>query len=64
MPVHSPKKHLCPDCTFCQWCGDDRCALCLRPRGCGRKKLSLQEQIALYDSLNRSPRAAEDDPER
>ena len=46
------KKHPCPDCTFCQWCGDDRCRLC---RGsCVRpdRKLSLAEQIALYDAVN------------
>ena len=50
---HEAKKHPCPDCTFCQWCSDERCSLCLR-QGCGRKrKLSLQEQIALYDAINR-----------
>ena len=46
-----PRKHPCPDCTFCQWCSDDRCRLCLGT-GCG-KKLSLAEQIALYDQVNR-----------
>jgi hypothetical protein len=55
------KKHPCPDCTFCQWCGDDRCALCRRTCG-GKKKLSLQEQIALYDSLN--SKRADDDSSR
>ncbi len=55
------KKHACPDCTFCQWCGDDRCALCLR-QGCGRRKLSLAEQIALYDAVNR--REPENEPTR
>lgn len=25
------KKHRCADCHFCQWCSDERCALC---RGC------------------------------
>ncbi|MFA6449562.1 MAG: hypothetical protein WCX65_08845 [bacterium] len=25
-----PKKHPCPDCTFCQWCADSRCNICLR----------------------------------
>lgn len=46
------KKHPCPDCRHCQWCSDDRCRLCLRaPAGC-RKKLSLAEQIALYERLN------------
>jgi len=47
-----PKKHSCPDCRFCQWCGDDRCSLCLR--GCKRvKKLSLAEQIELHERVNR-----------
>jgi hypothetical protein len=45
------KKHPCPDCRFCQWCGDDRCSLCLRQRGKGRK-LSMEEQIALYEAVN------------
>jgi len=47
------KKHPCPDCTFCQWCSDDRCTLCLRTDSCCRKKLSIAEQIALYDEVNR-----------
>jgi hypothetical protein len=47
------KKHPCPDCRFCQWCSDERCQLCLgHGKPCG-KKLSLEEQIALYESLNR-----------
>lgn len=46
------KKHPCPDCTFCQWCSDDRCNLCLRSSSGCKKKLSTSEQIALYDSLN------------
>lgn len=51
------KKHPCPDCHFCQWCSDDRCRLCL---GCpAGKKLSLQEQIELFESLNRSEAARE-----
>ncbi|RNC71422.1 MAG: hypothetical protein ED859_04530 [Desulfuromonadales bacterium] len=48
-----PRKHPCPDCRFCQWCGDDRCSLCLG-KGGGRKKLSLEEQIALYEAVNSS----------
>jgi hypothetical protein len=36
---------------MCQWCSDDRCRLCLRT-GCG-KKLSMAEQIALYEKLNK-----------
>ena len=45
------KKCPCPDCNFCQWCSDDRCRIC---RGDGKrgKKLSMAEQIALYDRIN------------
>ncbi|MBU5612696.1 hypothetical protein [Geomonas azotofigens] len=46
------KKHPCPDCTFCQWCSDDRCRMCLGHKK-PVKKLSSAEQIALYESLNR-----------
>lgn len=52
MSDESPKKHPCPDCSFCQWCSDDRCRKCLNHSRCFRRKLSLAEQIALYDSLN------------
>jgi hypothetical protein len=50
----SRKKHPCPDCSFCQWCSDDRCNLCLGRKGSGGRKLSIQEQIALYESINRT----------
>ncbi len=46
------KKHPCPDCKMCQWCSDDRCRLCLQSGTC-RKKLSMAEQIALYEKINR-----------
>lgn len=46
------KKHPCPDCRQCQWCSDDRCRLCLKSGAC-RKKLSMAEQIALYERINR-----------
>ncbi|PNU21365.1 hypothetical protein C2E25_02075 [Geothermobacter hydrogeniphilus] len=47
------KKHPCPDCRMCQWCSDDRCRLCLKSgTGC-RKKLSVAEQIALFEAVNR-----------
>lgn len=55
MSSTNPQKHPCPDCTFCQWCSDDRCALCLR-KDCCKKKLSVAEQITLYDELNRQNR--------
>ncbi|UPU34505.1 hypothetical protein M1B72_13720 [Geomonas paludis] len=48
---HNCKKHPCPDCSFCQWCSDDRCRMC-RGKHCSRKKLSSAEQIALYEALN------------
>ncbi len=47
-----PKKHPCPDCSFCQWCGDDRCRLCRGTCATPRRKLSQAEQIALYDAIN------------
>ncbi len=46
------RKHPCPDCVFCQSCSDDRCRLCLNNCLAGGKKLSLQEQIELYEALN------------
>ena len=47
------KKHPCLDCKHCQWCSDDRCRLCLRPGRGGKKKLSITEQIAFFERLNR-----------
>lgn len=47
--MESGNKCDCPDCKFCQWCGDDRCRLCRAERV---KKLSLQEQIELYERIN------------
>ncbi|MFZ2446788.1 MAG: hypothetical protein WAW37_10555 [Syntrophobacteraceae bacterium] len=49
-----PRKHSCPDCHFCQICSDSRCASCRREReseGCS-KKMSISEQILLYDEIN------------
>jgi hypothetical protein len=61
MTEENLKKHPCPDCTFCQWCSDDRCRQCLKHSGCcRRKKLSISEQIALYNSLNPDPSPPED----
>jgi hypothetical protein len=48
------KKHPCPDCRQCQWCSDERCGLCLRSSSGCRKKLSMAEQIALFEQLNRT----------
>jgi hypothetical protein len=48
------KKHPCPDCRRCLWCAEERCRLCLRSTGNCRKKLSMAEQIALFERLNGS----------
>ena len=45
------KKYPCEDCFSCQFCSDERCAVCL----CSKQKppqLSVEEQIALYNALN------------
>jgi len=52
------QKHPCPDCHHCQWCGDDRCRLCRQTSSGCRRKLSMAEQIALYERLNCGDRAA------
>ncbi|MRR56319.1 MAG: hypothetical protein EG822_17770 [Deltaproteobacteria bacterium] len=50
----APKKHPCPDCICCQWCSDSRCGMCLRQKGRSSRKLSLQEQIELYERNNKA----------
>ncbi|MDD2736038.1 MAG: hypothetical protein PHF56_19055 [Desulfuromonadaceae bacterium] len=52
MSDETVKKHPCSDCFSCQWCSDERCRLCLGQICCRRRKLSISEQIALYESLN------------
>lgn len=50
------KKHACPDCHYCQFCSDSRCHACRgdskRPGSGLKRKLSLCEQIRLYDEIN------------
>lgn len=52
----SVKKHRCADCYCCQFCSDNRCNACLgeknRREGPMTRKLSLREQIRLYDKIN------------
>ncbi len=49
----SPGKHPCPDCKMCQNCAETRCAACRSKGGSKAKcRLSIQEQIALFNSLN------------
>jgi hypothetical protein len=50
------QKHPCADCRQCQWCSDERCRLCLKSTTGCRKKLSMAEQIALYEQLNQESR--------
>lgn len=50
MEMVNTKKHPCPDCVDCLWCADTRCSLCLKS-ACP-KKLTFQEQIALYEKIN------------
>lgn len=47
-----PKKHRCPDCHFCQECSPSRCNVCRETGTKPECKLSLQEQVALYDQTN------------
>jgi hypothetical protein len=54
------KKHACPDCRECQNCSPARCHLC---RGQGAEEaerrfsgLSMAEQIALFEAVNRGER--------
>jgi hypothetical protein len=50
------RKHPCPDCHFCQSCSDSRCQACRGDKNgrrvCGGRKLSVVEQIRLYDRIN------------
>ncbi len=46
-----PKKHPCKDCHSCQFCSDSRCGVCRAGKKC-RKRLSTEEQIAMYEKLN------------
>lgn len=56
----SVKKHSCQDCHFCQHCSDSRCSTCMggtnRPGPALKRKLSLAEQVRLYDKINESTR--------
>lgn len=51
------KKHPCPDCHFCQGCSESRCQACRggknRCRSQPARKLSIREQICLYEEINR-----------
>lgn len=46
------KKYPCDDCFSCQFCSDERCSMCLCNKHKARQ-LSVEEQIALYEALNK-----------
>jgi hypothetical protein len=46
------RKHPCPDCHYCQQCSAARCSLCRCRGGESGPKLSLEEQVALYERIN------------
>jgi hypothetical protein len=52
-PVDQRSRRPCPDCLFCQECSQDRCRLCRAPQKAAQKKLSIAEQIALYERINK-----------
>ncbi len=57
MTTSQAKKHACPDCRQCQNCAEARCHLC-RGQGAdaGERRfagLSISEQIALYEAVQR-----------
>jgi hypothetical protein len=51
----SLNKYPCPDCRMCQGCSESRCRSCragIAPNA--NRKLSIEEQIALFNRLNPS----------
>ena len=46
------QKHPCKDCYSCQFCSDTRCRICLSGKK-RKKQLSVEDQIALYEKLNK-----------
>ena len=48
--IEQGQKRPCADCRCCQWCSDDRCRLCLGSGG-SRQKLSIRQQIELFERL-------------
>jgi len=47
----SDKKYPCKACRFCQFCPETRCRVC-RGKCTAGKKMSIREQIELFDRLN------------
>ena len=51
-PIPSPEKRPCPDCHFCQHCGETRCQICRNTKRKSTKR-SFADQIALYNERNK-----------
>ncbi|MCJ7604201.1 MAG: hypothetical protein MUO63_22210 [Desulfobulbaceae bacterium] len=47
------KKHPCPDCFFCQWCGNERCRTC-RANICCKKNGGTLQRIPMRTVLCRT----------
>lgn len=52
------QKHKCADCHFCQGCSESRCQTCRGGKssclGASGHKLSIREQIRLYEQINKN----------
>jgi len=46
------KKHPCPDCRACQFCSDTRCLACRGNETSKPPRVSIREQIDLYNKRN------------
>ena len=56
MTTSARKKYKCPDCKQCQGCSEARCNLCRGQAGSATSQfagLSMAEQIALYEAVNK-----------
>ncbi len=58
--ICTEKKYPCPDCNFCQFCSETRCNAC-RQQTPRTPKMSIAEQIALFESIN-GPYRCPDEP--
>jgi len=55
------RKHPCPDCLFCLQCSETRCNAC-RGKKNKRHKMTLAEQIQLFEDINQGNRQAPELP--
>jgi hypothetical protein len=60
--VSTGRRRSCPDCRMCQGCSETRCRVCGSDRKKSSTRLSLKEQIELYNNLNPHLRTNKEDP--